>query len=337
MNRFSLASVASAVALAAMVFASCSDDAGPPGSPPDAGAGGGSNADVAVLPSDGGGGQPLGRSCTSDSDCGDLACVRPTDNLAPGYGPPNGVCSRQCTSDSVCIPYGGICMSFDNSSAEGWCVESCAPGNSVSEASKCHGRADEACGPTDRPHSYICWSLCASDADCGSRKCEMATGFCVDTVVAAAPIGTPCDPNATTDACSPGYCQGLSAPDSGPATGFCTVPCRFGGLDGCGYSRNAIGPSTGVVAACMNYPNMDGHGDQGLCWQLCDVASNCVDPSAKCDPAARSLLNHGMCDPTAPYSGDGGTAPPDGAMVSPDGAAAAAGDGAPDVGDARAE
>jgi hypothetical protein len=224
-------------------------------------------------------------------------------------------------------------MSFDDP-AKAWCMESCTPGMSVSAANKCHGRADQACSFVSQ-RSYVCLPSCTSDAECGSRKCEIATGFCTATVAAAPAIGTPCDPNATTDVCAPGYCQDISLPDSGPAMGVCTAPCRLGGLEGCGYSRNAIGPSSGVVAACLgNYKGMDGDGDQGFCWQLCDIASNCLYPAAACNQSLRTTWGHGVCEPTTPYVGDGGAVSPEGGT---DGSADAARDGVSDAAEASAE
>jgi hypothetical protein len=312
MNRLYSACLAILVALAGILPMGCGGDETLLGQPSGGGGTGGSTQEAGTLPSDSGSQQVLGRSCASNADCGGLTCVKPTDNLSSGFGPPNGICSLRCNSQTACVPYGGLCVPFDTG---GWCLEVCTPGSSVPASKKCHGRADEACTMVGTT-SYVCAPSCGSDADCATRKCDTATGFCADAISAAPPIGTPCDAKAAVDPCAPGYCQPLSAPDAGPAVGFCTAPCRLGGLAGCGYTRNPIGASTGVVAACAGvYQGMDGVGDQGFCWQLCDVKSDCLDQKAACDQSTRSTVNHGICDPTVTNVSDGGAGLPDGGTL----------------------
>jgi hypothetical protein len=337
MNRLYLACVAVLVALAGIPSAGCGDDEGPIVASPDGGAAGGPNADASLPTADGGGGQALGRACATDAECGVLTCVRPIDDLSWGFGPPNGICSRPCDADSVCAPYGGLCIGFDSTVARGWCVEACTPGGSASAENKCHGRTDEACAQVD-VSAYACVPACVEDADCGTRTCDHATGFCAQTVSAAPAVGTPCDPKADPDSCAPGFCQAISATDSGQQFGFCTMPCRLGGLEGCGYTRNAVAAAIGVVAACYGaYTGLDGNGDQGFCWQLCDVKSECLDSTAVCDDAARRNLSHGTCEPTGPSVGDaGGAQVPDAGTdaqldAAPDAAPDVAPDAAPDV------
>ena len=70
---------------------------------------------------------PLGTTCSSNTDCGGgLTCLKPTDNIAPGAGPPNGLCTAECSTQAnqnLCKSLGGICVALTSSpTAKSFCM-----------------------------------------------------------------------------------------------------------------------------------------------------------------------------------------------------------------------
>ncbi len=234
----------------------------------------------------------LGVPCGSDIDCGGgLKCVRPTDDLGPDSGGwPNGVCTLNCTeSGDECSGFGGVCLLVANSN--GVCTERCVAGDLAPGIVKCHNRHDEVC-INEVTALAICFPLCAGDGDCGSRKCNISTGLCVDhPPTIGAPLGSPCMADSE---CLGGFCIPLGA----TTAGVCSGPCRLGNTQACGFRDGAIdaGPAMG---ACLFGPDNAGLGDLGACAQLCDTTSDCnlKYPDWTCiqDPTVKSLFGHGYC------------------------------------------
>jgi hypothetical protein len=163
---------------------------------------------------------------------------------------------------------------------------------------KCHLRADYVCLPLNTPGSNACLPLCTDDTDCGTRKCDPASGHCMATVVSTGKaLGEPC----TIDSeCAGNFCLPFQAnPDGGPAPGTCSSFCRFGNTNaGCGFRLTGIdaGPPIG---ACLFSSSAGMIGDLGACGQLCDVASDChaTFPGYSCqqDPNLKKIFGHGYC------------------------------------------
>ena len=151
--------------------------------------------------------------------------------------------------------------------------------------------------------------ICADDSDCGTRKCDLGTGSCVDALPGGLPIGSPCTASSTgTDACN-GFCLPLTNAD--PSPGFCSAACRYGSLQGCGYRLGKLDASAAVPGGCAVPDSYDGTaashvGDVGLCLQLCDTPSDCLAPDMTCELATQQLFQHGVCIP-ADTTTDGGT------------------------------
>jgi len=246
-----------------------------------------------------GGSSPLGTPCDSNLDCsGGLTCLKSSDNLIPGSGPPNGICTTDCstaTAESLCKSFDGICVSFSATSSKAYCLESCTTGRVPTPESKCHGREDMVCAALE-PAGFGCIPLCATDADCGSRKCDLGTGFCTDFVTPGAPIGSPC---LIDSDCAGAICYPFVFSDAGPSPGVCTAACRLGTTEGCGFRTSALdaGPPVG---ACLLGPSSAAPGDTGICAQLCDTVNDCTtqDPRWTCLPDAdvRAAFGHaGYC------------------------------------------
>jgi hypothetical protein len=245
---------------------------------------------------------PLGTSCTSNNDCGGgLTCLKPTDNIAPGSGPPNGLCTADCATQAnqtLCKSFGGICVALTASpTAKAFCMEPCTTGMVLDPKSKCHGRPDSVCSPLDSPGSFACIPLCATDADCGTRKCDLGTGLCTDVVTPGAPIGSPC----TLDSdCAGAICYPFDvAPDASSSAGVCTAICRLGNLEACHFRTSPLdaGPPVG---ACLLSSSTNDIGDIGICAQLCDTVNDCGtnDPRWTCvlDSDVRAGFGHaGYC------------------------------------------
>jgi hypothetical protein len=245
---------------------------------------------------------PLGTTCASNADCGGgFTCLKPTDNIAPGAGPPNGLCTADCSISAnvtLCKSVGGICVALTASpTAKSFCMEPCTTGVPIDPDSKCHGRLDSVCSPLDSPGSFACVPLCATDADCGTRKCDLGSGLCTDVVTPGAPIGSPCtlDPD-----CAGAICYPFDiSPDASSSAGVCSALCRLGNPESCNFRTSPLdaGPPVG---ACLLSSSTNDIGDIGICAQLCDTVNDCGtnDPRWNCNPDSdvRTAFGHaGYC------------------------------------------
>ena len=220
----------------------------------------------------------LGQQCTADADCGTgLTCVLPTD---PNVGAANGLCTVACANNGECddISPGSACVNFADATASSpavaYCLEGCTQGAPADITTKCHGRPDEACsGFTSGTGAtattvFLCSPLCRADADCGGGLfCDPGTGSCTKTKPTGDPVGTPCDPMATTNTCLGGC---LTTSDMGvtPATGVCVQICS--GLTECMY--NGTKPSGFCVGALTQDFDIL---DLGFCEPSCNCTSDC--------------------------------------------------------------
>jgi hypothetical protein len=203
----------------------------------------------------------------------------------PG-GVGNGICTADCTLSGVCGA-GGVCVAIDvdqnaQTVSKALCFETCAigPAMPAPPVAKCHSRQDVVCEPINRDETlFACIPICLSDTDCGTRKCDLATGLCVDALTPGKPIGSGCTvvANMSNNECAGGLCLPIDViADGGTTPGVCTSYCRFNTLEACQYRSTPIdaGPSMG---ACILPWGQDGYntGDLGLCIQLCDTEADC--------------------------------------------------------------
>jgi hypothetical protein len=263
----------------------------------------------------GGGNGALGATCAAPTDCQTgLTCFRATDDFRPGQGPPNGMCTRDCTADadnSGCRPFGGTCVQFSTAPEKAFCVETCQLSGTTS---KCHGRNDVVCESlVDNAGAFVlsaCLPVCTDDADCGTRKCDFGTGLCADQPTTGLPNGSPCTAGAE---CIGQLCLDASPEGSTTKFGVCSGFCRFGGQEGCGFRRTGpVNESGGACGVPVPQPNgaAPGNGDEGYCLEVCDTDADCAaqSPTWGClnDPALIRIWNHGLCLPRDPVAADAG-------------------------------
>ena len=229
----------------------------------------------------GSGGAPatgaIGDVCTADTDCSTgLTCVLADDpTLASSGGPANGLCTSACLANSDCtkVDAGASCVDFGGGAS--YCLEGCLPGDPADVSTKCHGRGDMACSSFDSGATFLCNPLCRADAECGGALfCDRSSGLCVASKPSGDPVGTPCDPAATTNSCL-GVCLPTSAAGVDPATGTCAELCSVG--TECMYSGTKPG------GYCVGtFSDTAGALDLGYCEPSCNCDANCKLPGDIC-------------------------------------------------------
>lgn len=245
------------------------------------------------IPSTGGtpptpGSSPLGGRCVQNADCRPgLSCLTAGSNALAGGGPPGGLCTSLCVGDGDCTAFdaNSICVQFGTSSTSWFCLQGCTVGST--SVAKCGGRTDMVCADlidqAGNPTVPACQPQCASDLDCPGRRCDFRTGFCADRPAGTLPIGSSCDPSASTDSCD-GFCRNFY--DTGPVDpryGVCLGVCSLN-LDGsgCGVDATSAPP---FDTQCLG-PSTAAAGDSGLCFQLCNCNGDCRNTAFICRPWA---------------------------------------------------
>ena len=246
-----------------------------------------------------------------------MTCLLPTDKLIFGAGgPANGYCTFPCSGATAaaamadglrCQAAGGACVDFRLGATDppqAFCMQTCVAGvPGTAAAPKCQQRFDVACttlsssvdggAPLD-----VCIPTCSEDIDCpAGRQCDDGFAVCVDVKTPGAPLGTRCDPNATTPTCA-GDCipVAASATSTAIAAAYCSRRCVFGTLDACNWVDLPMSLATaGPHGVCVLTDGMAG--DRGFCAQQCDTVNDCsdrADPGGTCDTTVPQL-GHGFC------------------------------------------
>ncbi len=244
----------------------------------------------------------LGATCTTDADCGTgLTCSLPTANGFGAGGPARGYCTKDCSANTDCttIDPTAQCVNVGTTAAA---KTVCLQGCSLTATTQCGGRYDSFCLPlsqTDADGGVVdsgttiaaCIPECASDADCGGRKCDLSNGLCVDTPKAGKAVGADCDPTATTDPCA-GFCIGFQGQPQN--VGTCTAFCNNTNLGQPGACGSDPTPSSPQAAACLFSATFNAGGSVGICGQLCNCDSDCLASGDVC----QSWANGGASNPS---------------------------------------
>lgn len=273
----------------------CDDSAGSAGTSGSAGAGTGGTANVDTAGAGGGGpttgslfdvsARVMGSPCEQDSDCptgpnGEqpLRCIPATDTVSfLTGGPQGGYCTATCETTTDCQaldPLSG-CSLFDQTTGQGSCISVCTLG--ADTRADCPGDRAQACVNTSQdPTAQFggCFPVCHSDAACGDGLfCDLGAGglgLCTATEPPGAGVGAACAEDAD---CKSGLCLQLQDGAGNPGERFCSAFCTFGFLAGCGFDEDA----TDRDAICLQAAEPTGDfGDLGLCFELCDVDSDCA-------------------------------------------------------------
>jgi hypothetical protein len=248
----------------------------------------------------------VGAPCTLDADCvmvgADVSgahCILSTSygELGEG-GPQGGYCSAPCESDADCqnLDAPATCNVY------GYCVRQCEPGEG---GTKCGVNRAQACA-AELGMSGVgtCLPLCRSDVACGvGRFCAprvSGEALCADSPPTGGDIGAPCSEQTAATDCASGLCitYPVASDTTVPPT-FCSALCTLGVIAGCGFNALTAGPR-GAACLAPGRPGAVG-GDLGLCFELCDDASECSQAGWICsaiDPAQQSLIGrYGQCLP----------------------------------------
>jgi hypothetical protein len=229
---------------------------------------------------------PFGKPCLKDTDCGGrgIICLPSDSKALGGGGPPNGMCVADCSTDpTVCgkLDPSATCVGFSDTPVVAYCLQRCVIGTPPTGDEKCHKRLDTACFQgTSASGAGFCSPQCRNDADCGARKCDLASGLCMDAkdLIGTLAIGSPCDAGLPKDPCR-GFCLPLNFNDAGTGPGMCTGFCPLGSL-GCGSD-----PASPTAACLFAYTSADEKaGDLGICGQLCDCNDECKTEGRACRP-----------------------------------------------------
>jgi hypothetical protein len=223
-------------------------------------------------------------------------------------GPAGGYCTRACDptdpENPVCGVANGYCVDFSAAGAtttQGYCVQACSYGGE-DRVSKCWGRQDVACVRGEDQSANVigaCFPICSSDRQCPTgRRCDSATGTCIDTPTAGDPLGAYCVPpnpdgGAATDTCA-GSCLRLGAGT------ICTRYCVLGELNGCEWVGAGMSLAGGNHGVCLLGRSDARAGDLGFCAQQCDSVADCAnktDPGVMCDTTTVpiDIAGHGAC------------------------------------------
>jgi hypothetical protein len=249
----------------------------------------------------------LGAPCRSDGDCADdrMFCLA-SDGLEDGSGPPNGLCTLECTSDGQCFELtdNTYCVQF--SDTEAYCMESCVTGSAGEP--KCQERTDFACSAlglipgddecetsddcsggqlcsTDGVCGDVvtgCLPTCGGDFDCETGFCDFLSGFCVeDKDDDLLPIGSACVP---PDDNEPEPCDGFCIPTNDAGTeGECAAFCVSTETGvGCGFDGSEPADAACLFGTILSPQNDVGFGDVMLCGKLCDCNDECPISGDRC-------------------------------------------------------
>lgn len=261
------------------------------------------------VPNDGSGGI-VGSRCDKDADCGSGGTCFTAESkqyLGAG-GPAGGYCTFVCVTNGDCTDHDAQseCQPIGPNGAA-YCLRTCLSQEAEPGEGKCLNRPDLVCDSiaadgvafisSERQPGH-CLPRCGSDADCPTGLvCHRQAGICTSFPPPGNPVGSAC--SLETD------CDGHECEDRDSAgVGTCTALCTLGALSGCGYARDSSARGAACLTAKVQANRFsEGSGDVGLCRELCDVDSDCIQAAHGfgcvlfSDAAAAFFGRAGACGP----------------------------------------
>jgi hypothetical protein len=161
-----------------------------------------------------------------------------------------------------------------------YCIRTCLSKDPEPGEAKCLNRANLVCVSAaadgveplaaGRQAGY-CAPRCGSDSECPmGRVCHRQGGICTDVRSPGAPTGSSC----TLDT----NCDGKACESRIDGVGVCTAECVLGALAGCGYASDEPQRKAACITPLVAAGRFsEGPGDLGLCRELCDVDSDCLE------------------------------------------------------------
>jgi hypothetical protein len=172
----------------------------------------------------------------------------------------------ECQSDADCVDQ--VC-----DEATGTCVDAVEPPPECQSDADC---VDQVCD--ELTGTCVPEAACSADADCGDDVCNPITLACIDAP--AIPAGGACTDDGE---CAGGICQPFE--DSTFCTGLCEYDTHFG-CEPYGSDVFCLVPLDDFF---------------GLCIELCDVPSDCVQAGYECVPVDPPVNGRtGGCLPPLP-------------------------------------
>ena len=249
---------------------------------------------VVILPA-----PELGRTCSSDAECGSLSCIKPSDTTLDGFGVTGGVCTASCDGDAtVCGKYktGSVCVDLNPATNGGKvCLESCTADDA---GVQCSGRTDVAClslkDSATGTMVNTCQPVCSASTNCGTSFCDLGSGLCTPTQPTGdtGTLGTECTGDGGTSTTCEGACKPFVDPGTQQTLVSCSGLCSLGSI-GCGWDGASL-PGN-VACAWAADPNNQTIGAGGFCVELCDCQTTCANPSFQCTEFPQYLK--GVYDP----------------------------------------
>lgn len=256
------------------------------------------------------GGGIVGAKCESDAECSGGVCFRAEGNDYVGAGgPAGGYCTFPCADSNACAQHDpeSRCVPM-GANGSLYCIRTCLSKEAEPGEAKCLNRSNLVCvseaadgvvGIAPERQPGYCAPRCSDDSECPSgRVCHRQAGICTDGRAPGAPVGSSC--TLDTD-CDGKACENRVQIDNGDAgvsrVGTCTAECVLGALQGCGYAHDDPQRKAACITALVSSGRFsEGPGDLGLCRELCDVDSDCLQ-------AATGFICRKLSDALVAYTG----------------------------------
>lgn len=253
------------------------------------------------------GGGIVGAACKSNADCaggGTCFTAERSDYLGAG-GPAGGYCTFPCADTNECTQHDpeSRCVPMGPNEAT-YCIRTCLSKQADPGEAKCLNRSNVVCVSeaadgvvalaVERQPGY-CAPRCSDDSECPSgRACHRQAGICTDGRAPGAPVGSSCTLDSDCDGRSCESRVQITTDAGVQRVGTCSAECVLGALQGCGYAHDDPARGAACITALVSSGRFsEGPGDLGICRELCDVDSDCLQaPTFICRQLTDALVTY---------------------------------------------